>query len=154
MLRRAAGLTDMSEKTSVPVKGQLLGKKQANLLTAIMRGVPVLGRGKDFHALTDGDIRSALSTLPAGTDVSQTGELNRLRPRLRDTVIGARTRQACYLRGLPSHDLEPLLRTVGARGVAGSATARVARPRRLTRGARESHRRGRSAGSSSSWPRR
>ncbi|MEU1270648.1 hypothetical protein [Streptomyces sp. NPDC005799] len=98
---------------NVPVGEQSLGKKQANLLTAIMRGVPVLGRGKDFHALTDGDIRGALDRLPVGTDASRTGELNRLRPRLLDAVIGARTRQACYLRGLPSHGLEPLLHTVG-----------------------------------------
>ncbi|MCH5673628.1 hypothetical protein [Streptomyces gilvus] len=98
---------------NVPVGEQSLGKKQANLLTAIMRGVPVLGRGKDVHTLTDGDVRGALDTLPAGTDVLETCELNRLRPRLLDAVIGARTRQACYLRGLPSHGLEPLLRTVG-----------------------------------------
>src|ERR1044072_3146788 len=55
-----------------PPRERSLGKKQANLLTAIMRGVPVLGRGKEPHVLTDWDVRSALDTLPPGPDAQQT----------------------------------------------------------------------------------
>ncbi|MGW2517174.1 hypothetical protein ACWC09_09095 [Streptomyces sp. NPDC001617] len=98
---------------NVCVGEQPLGKKQANLLTAIMRGVPVLGLGKEPHVLTDGDVRSALGTLPPGTDAQETGEVNRARPRLLNAIIGAEARRTGYVRGLPRHGVEPLLRTVG-----------------------------------------
>lgn len=92
---------------------QPLGKKQANLLTAIMRGVPVLGSGKEPHLLTDADVRGLLDTLPPGTDAQETGEVNRLRPRLLNAVIGAEARRSGYVQGLPRHGAAPLLRAVG-----------------------------------------
>ncbi|MFI6437051.1 hypothetical protein [Streptomyces sp. NPDC050759] len=90
-----------------------LGKKQANLLTAIMRGVPVLGPGKEPRLLTDTDVRGLLDTLPPCTDAQQTGEVNRLRPRLLNAVIGAEARRSGYIQGLPRHGAAPLLRAVG-----------------------------------------
>ncbi|WP_405775754.1 hypothetical protein [Streptomyces sp. NBC_01538] len=95
-----------------PPEERSLGKKQANLLTAIMRGVPVLGSERESHLLTDLDFRSALATLAPGADVQQTGELNRARPRLLNAIIGAEARRTGYVRGLPGHGVEPLLRTV------------------------------------------
>ena len=38
-----------------PPRERSLGKKQANLLAAVMRGVPILGCGKERHVLTDRD---------------------------------------------------------------------------------------------------
>ncbi|MET9915117.1 hypothetical protein ABZZ74_52255 [Streptomyces sp. NPDC006476] len=63
--------------------------------------------------LTDGDVRSALAALPPGTDAQETGEINRARPRLLNAIIGAEARRTGYVRGLPRHGVEPLLRTVG-----------------------------------------
>jgi hypothetical protein len=90
-----------------------LGKKQANLLTAILRGVPVLGPGREPRLLTDTDIRGVLGTLPPCADAQETGEVNRLRPHLLNAVIGAEARRSGYLQGLPGHGVAPLLRTVG-----------------------------------------
>jgi hypothetical protein len=89
-----------------------LGKKQANLLTAILRGVPVLGPGKEPHLLTDTDVRGVLATLPPCADAQETGEVNRLRPHLLNAVIGAEARRSGYLQALPRHGVAPLLRTV------------------------------------------
>ncbi|MGY1498467.1 hypothetical protein ACW4TU_18015 [Streptomyces sp. QTS52] len=90
-----------------------LGKKQANLLTAILRGVPVLGPGKEPHLLTDTDVRDVLGTLSPCADAQETGEVNRLRPRVLNAVIGAEARRSGYVQGLPGHGVVPLLRTVG-----------------------------------------
>ncbi|MGW1563973.1 hypothetical protein ACWCQ1_47090 [Streptomyces sp. NPDC002144] len=95
-----------------PPRERSLGKKQANLLAAILRGVPVLGCGNERHVLTDLDVRSALDTLAAGNDAQRTGELNRARPRLLNAIIGAEARHTGYISGLPRHGVEPLLRTV------------------------------------------
>ena len=90
-----------------------LGKKQANLLTAILRGVPVLGPGKEPRLLTDADVRDVLDTLPPCADAQETGEVNRVRPRVLDAVIGAEARRSGYLQGLPRQGVASLLRTVG-----------------------------------------
>ncbi|MET9914901.1 hypothetical protein ABZZ74_51015 [Streptomyces sp. NPDC006476] len=89
-----------------------------------MRGVAVLGAGKDVHALTDRDIRGALDTLSPGADAQQTGELNRARPRLLNAIIGAEARRTGYVSGLPRHGVEPLLRTV-SEAVRGPLVLRV-----------------------------
>lgn len=90
-----------------------LGKKQANLLTAVLRGVPVLGPGKEPHLLTDTEVRAVLGTLPPCADAQETGEVNRLRPRVLNAVIGSEARRSGYLQGLPAHGVVPLLRTAG-----------------------------------------
>ncbi|MFF1306835.1 hypothetical protein [Streptomyces sp. NPDC058307] len=78
-----------------------------------MRGVPVLGSGKEPHLLTDADVRGLLDTLRPCTDAQETGEVNRLRPRLLNAVIGAEARRSGYIQGLPRHGAAPLLRAVG-----------------------------------------
>ncbi|MEU1273559.1 hypothetical protein [Streptomyces sp. NPDC005799] len=107
-----------------PPRERSLGKKQANLLAAIMRGVPILGCGKEPHVLTDCDVRSVLETLAPGDDAQRTGELNRARPRLLNAIIGAGARRTGYLSGLPRHGVEPLLRTV-SEAVRGPLVLRV-----------------------------
>nr|WSY54234.1 hypothetical protein OG999_31645 [Streptomyces sp. NBC_00886] len=90
-----------------------LGKKQANLLTAILRGVPVLGPGKEPHLLTDSDVRGVLGTLPPCADAQETGEVNRVRPCVLNAAIGAEARRSGYIQGLPGRGVVPLLRTAG-----------------------------------------
>ncbi|MFI0513087.1 hypothetical protein ACH3Y9_23735 [Streptomyces sp. WSLK1-5] len=88
-----------------------LGKKQANLLTAVLRGVPVLGPGKEPRPLTDTDVRALLDTLPPCADAQETGEVNRLRPRLLNALVGPEARRSGYIQGLPRHGAAPLLRS-------------------------------------------
>ena len=90
-----------------------LGKKQANLLTAIMRGVPVLGPDKESRPLTDADVRGLLDTLPPCADAQETGEVNRLRPRLLNALVGPEARRSGYVQGLPRHGVAALLRAAG-----------------------------------------
>ncbi|WP_229695007.1 hypothetical protein [Streptomyces lacrimifluminis] len=75
--------------------------------------MPVLGPGKEPRLLTEADVRAALATLPACADAQETGEVNRLRPRVLDAIIGAGARRSGYLQGLPGHGVVPLLRTAG-----------------------------------------
>lgn len=104
-------VTVLDEPQSHPIPP--LGRKQANLLTAILRGVPVLGPGKEPRPLTDTDVRDVLGTLPPCADAQEAGEVNRLRPRVLNAVIGAEARRSGYLQGLPDQGVVPLLRTVG-----------------------------------------
>ncbi|WP_234438996.1 hypothetical protein [Streptomyces sp. NRRL B-3229] len=90
-----------------------LGKKQANLLTAVLRGVPVLGAGKEPRPLADGDVRRLLETLPSCADAQETGEVNRLRPRVLNALVGADARRSGYVQGLPRHGAAALLRAAG-----------------------------------------
>ncbi|MFC8675884.1 hypothetical protein ACFUEN_24815 [Streptomyces griseorubiginosus] len=90
-----------------------LGKKQTNLLTAVLRGVPVLGPCKEPRLLTDTDVRSLLDTLPPCADAQETGEVNRLRPRLLNALVGPEARRSGYVQGLPRHGVAPLLRAAG-----------------------------------------
>ena len=90
-----------------------LGKKQANLLTAVLRGVPVLGSGKEPRPLTDGDVRRLLEALPPCADAQETGEVNRLRPRVLNALVGAEARRSGYVQGLPRHGAAALLRAAG-----------------------------------------
>jgi hypothetical protein len=103
----------MPETAAEPAAPHALGKRQQNILTGLLRGVPVLGHGNHPEPLTDTDIRHALRALPPLT-VRAAGASNRLRPRVLDAVIGPAARRTGYIHGLPPHGLLPLLRAAGA----------------------------------------
>jgi hypothetical protein len=101
-----------------------LGKKQGNLLTAVLRGIPLLGP-QGTVPFAEADVRACLARFqPAEGPGAETGLVNRLRPRLLDAVVGARARTRGYIRGLPEGAVEPLLDTVG-RAVAEPLVLRV-----------------------------
>ncbi|MFI1392986.1 hypothetical protein [Streptomyces griseoaurantiacus] len=99
--------------TAEPAAPLALGRRQQNILTGLLRGVPVLGHGDHFEPLTDAGIRRTLLTMPPLT-MRVAGESNRLRPRVVDAVIGPAARRTGYVHGLPPHGLQPLLRAAGA----------------------------------------
>ncbi|WP_405814193.1 hypothetical protein OG241_06380 [Streptomyces sp. NBC_01390] len=89
-----------------------LGRRQANLLTAALRGLPLLGRTHDPDVVTTDDAMTALRSLPHSTDAVEAGRANRMRPRLLTAVIGPAARRTGYVYGLPHHGVEPLLQAV------------------------------------------
>lgn len=94
-----------------------LGKKQENLLTAILRGVPLLDRDNEAQDFADADVRRFLAAFRPHDAAYDSGEVNRLRPRVLDAVIGAQARRHGYIKGLPQQGVEPLLRAAPARCV-------------------------------------
>lgn len=105
-------MLDVSEGAAPP-----LGKKQENLLTAILRGVPVLGHDNDARPLAEEEVRRLLRAAPAPAfppSAEETAELNRTRPRVLRAVVGPEARRTGYVHGLPRHGVPPLLRAAGA----------------------------------------
>lgn len=105
-------MLDVSEGAAPP-----LGKKQENLLAAILRGVPVLGHDNEARPLAEGDARRLLRDTPGpalAPSAEETAELNRTRPRVLNAVIGPEARRTGYVQGLPRHGVRPLLRAAGA----------------------------------------
>jgi len=105
-------MLDVSEGAAPP-----LGKKQENLLAAILRGVPVLGHDNEARPLAEEEARRLLRAAPAPAfppSAEETAELNRTRPRVLHAVVGPEARRTGYVHGLPRHGVPPLLRAAGA----------------------------------------
>lgn len=100
-----------------------LGKRQGNLLTAILRGIPLMGR-MDQVPFAEADVRKCLARFQPADDGAATGLVNRMRPRLLDAVVGPAARMHGYVRGLPEGGVEPLLDAVG-RAVGAPLVLRV-----------------------------
>jgi hypothetical protein len=88
-----------------------LGKRQGNLLTAILRGIPLMGPDREVP-FAEADVRACLAVFRPGAGPVATGRLNSLRPRLLDAVVGPAARAGGYLKGLPEGGVEPLLAAV------------------------------------------
>lgn len=94
-----------------------LGKKQENLLAAILRGVPVLGHDNEARPLAEEEARRLLRAAPVpalAPSAEETAELNRTRPRVLHAVVGPEARRTGYVHGLPCHGVPPLLRAAAA----------------------------------------
>ncbi|MFJ9580738.1 hypothetical protein ACIRQF_30660 [Streptomyces sp. NPDC101191] len=90
-----------------------LGRKQTNLLTAVLRGIPLLDRTQSASYMRNDEVvRNALRVLPASSSVVEASETNRMRPRLLTAVIGPEARRTGYLHGLPAQGVRPLLQAV------------------------------------------
>ncbi len=90
-----------------------LGRRQRNILTGLLRGVPVLGHGDQVMPLTEPLIQKAYRTVPSPLTVKAAAEANRLRPRVVNAVIGPEARRTGYIHGLPHHGVQPLLHAAG-----------------------------------------
>lgn len=89
--RGTAGLpaTPASALLGKPERIPPLSRKQTNLLTAVLRGIPLLDHTRTTSYLKDDEVvRSALRVLPTSASVVEAGEANRMRPRLLTAVIG------------------------------------------------------------------
>ncbi|TCR22938.1 hypothetical protein [Streptomyces sp. BK205] len=95
-----------------PEQTHALGRKQTNLLTAVLRGLPLLDDTREPVFMTHNEALTALRVLPPSTCAIEAGEANRLRPRLLSAVIGPGARRTGYLHGLPRQGVEPLLQAV------------------------------------------
>ncbi len=89
-----------------------LGKRQGNLLTAVLRGIPLMGR-HHMVPFAEADVRKCLAQFPLVEDKEAAGKANPLRPKLLDAVVGPVARLHGYILGLPDHGVEPLLEAVG-----------------------------------------
>ncbi|WP_331732658.1 hypothetical protein OG613_48365 (plasmid) [Streptomyces sp. NBC_00015] len=113
--RGTAGLpaTPASALLGKPERIPPLSRKQTNLLTAVLRGIPLLDHTRTTSYLKDDEVvRSALRVLPTSASVVEAGEANRMRPRLLTAVIGPEARRTGYLHGLPDQGVGPLLQAV------------------------------------------
>lgn len=89
-----------------------LGKRQGNLLTAVLRGIPLMG-GQSMVPFAEADVRRCLARFQPAEDGEAVGLVNRLRPKLLDAVVGPAARLHGYIMGLPEGGVEPLLDAVG-----------------------------------------
>lgn len=89
-----------------------LGKRQGNLLTAVLRGIPLMGRTSQVP-FAEADVRKVLARFQPTDDGQAAGLVNRLRPGLLNAVVGPAARVQGYIRGLPERGVEPLLDAVG-----------------------------------------
>lgn len=108
-LRRPALPPDPS-----PLASAGLGKRQGNLLTAVLRGIPLVGRD-GMVPFAEADVRACLARFqPQGENDGAAAALaNRLRPRLLNAAVGAEARLRGYVMGLPEGGVEPLLAAAG-----------------------------------------
>jgi hypothetical protein len=100
-----------------------LGKRQENLLTAILRGIPLMGRDS-MVPFAEADVRSCLAQFRPSEYGAAAGRVNRGRPALLDAVVGRAARVQGYVQGLPEQGVEPLLDVV-SKAVCAPLTLRV-----------------------------
>lgn len=101
-----------------------LGKRQENLLTAVLRGIPLMGQDT-MVPFAEADVRSCLARFRPSEYGAAAGVVNRVRPALLDAVVGRTARLQGYVRGLPEGGVEPLLDVVGKAAVYGPPALRV-----------------------------
>ncbi|MFF7209606.1 hypothetical protein ACFZAU_03595 [Streptomyces sp. NPDC008238] len=106
-----------------PAPAQGLGKRQENLLTGVLRGIPLMGQDT-MVPFAEADVRSCLAQFRPSEHGAAAGLVNRVRPSLLDAVVGRTARLQGYVRGLPEGGVEPLLDVV-SKAVYGPLALRV-----------------------------
>ncbi|WP_055587989.1 hypothetical protein [Peterkaempfera griseoplana] len=89
-----------------------LGRRQQNLLTGVLRNVPVVGDGTAAPS-SPVEIQDALSRFRPAAPGELESAANHFRPRLLEALVGAEARRAGYIRGLPPEVLPQLLSAAG-----------------------------------------